>query len=195
MRAADADILMVPGWTGSGPDHWQSRWERRIETARRIEMPDVDRPVSAAWVGAIVAAVEAAMRPVVLVAHSCGVLGVVQAAERLPQGRVAGAMLVAPSDLQEEAAVRAFLDEAGEGVVRPVGFDLLPMAALPFPSVLVASRNDPFCRFDRAQALAAAWGAEIFDAGEAGHITTQSGYGPWPEGAMRLASFLKALGS
>ena len=30
MRIADIDILMVPGWTGSGPDHWQSRWEAAV---------------------------------------------------------------------------------------------------------------------------------------------------------------------
>ena len=40
MRTSDADILMVPGWNGSGPDHWQSRWERNLKTARRIEQDD-----------------------------------------------------------------------------------------------------------------------------------------------------------
>ncbi|TIM62907.1 MAG: alpha/beta hydrolase, partial [Mesorhizobium sp.] len=26
MKVRDADILIVPGYTNSGPDHWQSRW-------------------------------------------------------------------------------------------------------------------------------------------------------------------------
>jgi hypothetical protein len=193
MRADDVQILMVPGWTNSGPDHWQSRWERKLAAARRIEMPDFNRPVRVDWVGAIAEAVRVSEKPALLVAHSCGVLAVAHAAAVLPREKVAGAMLVAPTDLLEEAAVASFLAECGEGVARPVGFEPLPMEALPFPSLVVASRNDPFCRWDTAQAVSTAWGAALMDAGEAGHINTAAGYGPWPEGAMRLASFLKRL--
>lgn len=193
MRAADVQMLMVPGWTNSGPDHWQSRWERKLAGARRVALPDFDRPVRDAWVGAIAEAVEASEKPVLFVAHSCGVLGVVHAAATLPRAKVAGAMLVAPTDLAEETAIAAFLAACGEGVARPVGFDPLPMDPLPFPSLVVASRNDPFCHWERAEAVSKAWGATLMDAGEAGHINTVAGYGPWPEGAMRLASFIKSL--
>lgn len=193
MRADDVQILMIAGWTNSGPDHWQTRWERKLAQARRVAMPDFDRPVRDAWVGAIVSAVEAAEKPVVLVAHSCGVLAAVHAAAELPKSKVAGAMLVAPTDLSEEYAVSGFLAECGEGVARPVGFDPLPTTPLPFASLLVASRNDPFCRWERAESLSRAWGAALMDAGDAGHLNAASGYGPWPEGAMRLASFLKSL--
>ena len=34
MKTADVDILIVPGWQDSGPDHWQSRWERSLKTAK-----------------------------------------------------------------------------------------------------------------------------------------------------------------
>ncbi|MGO8657408.1 alpha/beta hydrolase, partial [Rhizobium ruizarguesonis] len=35
MKASDADILIIPGYTNSGPGHWQSRWEAKLSTARR----------------------------------------------------------------------------------------------------------------------------------------------------------------
>ncbi|MEY2800676.1 MAG: hypothetical protein RL513_260, partial [Pseudomonadota bacterium] len=62
----------------------------------------------------------------------------------------------------------------------------IPMQPLPFPSVLVASRNDPYCRFDRAQTLAQAWGSRLVDAGETGHLNADSGLGDWPEGHAHL---------
>src|SRR5690606_888948 len=100
MRTSDVDILLVPGWTGSGPDHWQSRWARSLRTARIVEQEDWDRPDREKWVERIVAAVRAATRPVILVAHSCGVAAVAHAAPMLPRSGIAGAYLVAPADLE-----------------------------------------------------------------------------------------------
>jgi predicted alpha/beta hydrolase family esterase len=40
MRTSDADLLIVPGLGGSGPDHWQTRWEQKLSTARRVEQSD-----------------------------------------------------------------------------------------------------------------------------------------------------------
>ena len=34
--------------------------------------------------------------------------------------------------------------------------------------------------------MAKAWGAELVDIGNAGHINTASGYGEWPEGERLL---------
>src|SRR5690348_7093407 len=98
MKTGDVDILIVPGWLDSGPDHWQSRWERSLATARRIAQDDWHAPDKDAWVANIVAAVESAARPVVLVAHSLGVIAVAYAAPKL-KGKVAGAFLVAPADV------------------------------------------------------------------------------------------------
>lgn len=192
MKAEEVDFVFVPGWTNSGPDHWQSRWEGRIRTARRAPIADYDKPDKDAWVDAIVAAAAQSTRPVFLVAHSLGCLAVAHAADEV-KGRVIGAMLVAVPDAAETAAFERYRKEAGEGVALPRGFDPTPTAPLPFPSLLVASRNDPFCAFERAEALAVAWGSTLIDAGEAGHIHTAAGYGPWPEGAMRLGVFLKSL--
>ena len=94
MRTSEVEILIVPGWSGSGPDHWQSRWERSLKTARRIEQQHWREPEREAWVGRIVTAVAEAKLPPVLVAHSLGVAAVVHAATKLPRGLVAGGVLL-----------------------------------------------------------------------------------------------------
>ncbi|BAQ46955.1 MULTISPECIES: RBBP9/YdeN family alpha/beta hydrolase [Methylobacterium] len=182
MKSADCDILVVPGYTNSGPDHWQSRWQERLSTARRVDQASWDHPEPDAWRDAVIAAVQAASRPVVLVAHSLGVIACVQAASYLPQGAVAGAFLVALPDIERPdtpAVLRRFAP--------------IPREPLPFTSVLVASRTDPYTAYDRAGAFAADWGAELVDAGESGHLNGESGHGPWPEGLMRFAGFLRTL--
>jgi uncharacterized protein len=183
MRTSDCDILIVPGHTNSGPDHWQSRWQQRLSSARRVEQDDWDSPLRDAWVSRLVNTVEGCRRPVVLVAHSLGVITVAHAAPLLPRAIVRGAFLVAPPDTEDPRLVLAI-----ERSFAPV-----PRDPLPFPSLLVASRSDPYCAFGRAEDFAYAWGSALLDAGDAGHINTASGYGPWPEGLMRFAGFLKRL--
>jgi len=183
MRTSDCDILIIPGYSNSGPDHWQTRWERQLSTARRAELGNWDSPKRDIWTSALVRAVEACRRPVVLVAHSLGVVTVAHAAPLLPAKAVRGAFLVGLPDV-ERSGFEPAIDRA---------FAPLPRDPLPFPSVLVASRTDPYCSYERAEDFAYAWGAAIVDAGDAGHINTASGYGPWPEGLMRFAGFLKGL--
>lgn len=181
MKTAECDILIVPGLGDSGPEHWQTRWQRRLPTARRVDQENWDKPDRAAWARHLVAAVAAATRPVVLVAHSLGVITVAHAAPGF-EDRVRGAFLVAPPD-----ATRVDMPEA----VR--SFGEIPREPLPFPSMLVASRTDPYCAFEVADDLAAAWGSAMVDAGDAGHINVASGHGPWPEGLTRFATLLGRL--
>lgn len=183
MRTSDCDILIIPGLGGSGPEHWQSRWQSKLSTARRVEQTDWDNPERMAWTAAIVLAVQAAGRPVILVAHSLGVPALAHAAPLMPAGRVAGALLVAPPS---EAAV------ASMAQIDPA-FRPYPRDPLPFPSLLVASRNDEYGAFDDSADLALAWGSALVDAGEAGHLNDASGHGPWPEGLMSFAGFIRRL--
>ncbi|MGP8232255.1 MAG: RBBP9/YdeN family alpha/beta hydrolase [Methylovirgula sp.] len=182
MRTSDADILIIPGLGGSGPDHWQSRWEAKLSTARRVVQKDWDRPQLIDWRNAIAAAVAEAERPVVLVAHSLGALAAADVAAELGD-KIKGGFLVAPPSLRSIGEIDA---------IDPRFADV-SLAALPFPSVLVASRDDPYASFAESEDFARAWQAEIADAGNAGHINAASGHGPWPEGLMRLAGFLKNL--
>ncbi len=191
MRTSEADILIVPGWSNSGPDHWQSRWERSLSTARRIEQEDWIHPSKDGWVGRIITAVVETTRPAVFVAHSLGVAAVVHAATKLPAGAVAGGFLVAPADVDQAANW-----PETEGHVWPsthAAFAPLPTKALPFPSVLVASSNDPYCALARARQLAECWGSTFIDGGNMEHINVNSGPGPWPDGLLRFGMLLKQL--
>lgn len=183
MKTSDTDILIIPGWSGSGPDHWQSRWVSRLSTARLVEQADWYKPSRHVWAERIVQAVRASTRPVVLVAHSAGCSAVAHAAEHLHPGDVAGGFLVAPASERAKAAIPG------------MGADFIPhrREVLPFRSVLIASTDDPYCTPEEARDLAEAWGSEFVDAGESGHINTESGHGPWPDGLLRFSGFLRSL--
>jgi hypothetical protein len=180
-----ASILMLPGWTNSGPEHWQSHWERAHPEYRRIEQDNWDTPAPEDWLPMIGNAIEQAAPPVVLVAQSLGCIAAVKwanQADPLSISGVAGAFLVAPADVERKDAGR---------VVRQ--WRPIPMNALPFPSVVVASRTDPYATFERSQQFATAWGSNLIDIGDAGHINTASGHGPWPEGHKLLLEFIERL--
>jgi predicted alpha/beta hydrolase family esterase len=182
MRVRDIDVLIVPDWTGAGPDHWQSRWERNLATARCVQQADWDAPLISDWVERIAEEVAASQRPPVIVAHGCGVIATVAAAPRIAS-RLAGAFLVAPSDFAGRD-----LWPATDG-----GFVPVPEDPLPFRAKLIGSSTDPFCSVERAQALGAAWGADVSIVAGAGHIDAASGHGPWPEGLLTFGLFLKTL--
>jgi uncharacterized protein len=187
MRAFEASFLVIPGLGGSEPDHWQSRWNAKLPTARRVDQADWEKPGLAAWRDRIVEEVERAARPVVLVAHSLGVLAAVHAAPFLAKGetsgKIKGGFLVAPPSVKILAGLDA-LDPA---------FLTFLDKPLPFPSLLIASRDDPYSSFADSEALARTLGAELIDAGFSGHINVESGHGPWPEGLLRFVGFLKTL--
>lgn len=175
-----APILIIPGLGGSGPEHWQSLWQRRLPDATRVEQADWDRPDRAGWIAALDAAIAAAKAPPVLVAHSlsCALVAHWATAHRRP---VQGALLVGPADVDSDAHTPP---EAH--VFRP-----MPMARMPFPTIVAASRDDPYVAYDRAAVFAKTWGAELFDAGKAGHINASAGYGEWPAGEQ-LLQYLQA---
>lgn len=182
MKVSEADIIIVPGYTNSGPDHWQSRWEAKLSTARRVEQAEWSKPVRDDWVAAVVDAVNQAEKPVVLIAHSLGVPTAIHAIPRFTKP-VKGGFFVAPPDVSNPK-------------IRPkhlMTFGPYPRDPLLFPSVVVASRNDDFCDLAVAEDLAAAWGSLFIDAGDAGHINSEAGFGPWPEGSMVFAQFLSRL--
>ena len=182
MKAKEADILIVPGYANSGPDHWQSRWQSRIPSARRVEQEEWSKPVLEDWVAALANAVNEAEKPAVLVGHSLGVPTIMHALPRF-KAKVAGAFLVAPPDVSDPN-------------IRPkhfLTFGPYPRERLTFPTMVVASRNDHYSSYEAAEDLASSWGALLLDAGDAGHINAEAGYGPWPEGTLAFAHFIAKL--
>src|SRR3954451_20137629 len=133
-------MLIVPGLAGSGPDHWQTAWERLDARCRRVEQSDWENPTLSAWRANLEGAIAGSSEPTVLVAHSLGAVLVAHWGQGQPRDRVLGALLVAPADV--DTLLGAFPEIQS--------FVPLPMNSLPFPSLLVASRNDPYLSFERA---------------------------------------------
>lgn len=190
MKTSDCDILILPSLGGPDGDSWLSRWARQLSSARIVAQPDWASPDADAWAASLREAAAAATRPIVLVGHGLGALTVAHAVAREeqpgdgPLARVAGAFLVAAPDVEHDSAPAPMR-----------GFGPAPRARLPFSSLLVASRNDPLCDFARAEEFAGHWGADLVDAGDSAHLDAASGFGPWPEGLLRFAGFLKTLPS
>ena len=182
MRSRDTDILIIPGKDGSGPDHWQRRWGAKLPNVHFVEQDEWHAPVAEAWIARIVETVARCERPAVAVAHSLGVIALVEAVPRLTR-LLAGAFLVSPPS---EATL------AGLPEVDPA-FRPFPTAPLPFPSLLAGSRGDPYVSLAEVESMALDWGSRFLDAGDAGHVNAESGHGPWPEGLMAFGGFLNRL--
>lgn len=175
-------VLILPGWHGSGPDHWQIHWVRQ-HGYTVVEQDDWARPRRGDWLARLDEVIIDTPAQVVLVAHSLGCIQVAAwAAVSRHTARVAGALLVAPGDV-EVPDLREQLP----------GWSPIVRQKLPFASILVGSQNDPYCSAERAQALARDWAAEWVDLGQAGHINADTHLGDWPAGHALLSRFLNGF--
>ncbi len=175
------EVLIVPGLDNSGPEHWQTIWQSQLPAARRVEQADWSHPKRGPWTESLVDAIARATRPVVLVAHSLGVHVVAHAVAH-SRPVVKGAFLVCPPDVERAD-------------ITPIAPDFAPIlrAPLGFPSVVVASRDDPYSSFERVAAMARGWASDVVDVGDAGHVNVARGFGPWPEGLAHLGAFVARL--
>lgn len=174
-------ILILPGLGCSGENHWQTQWERAHPSWKRVEQEEWNRPQAERWMEQLQSVLSESNLPTILVAHS---LACVLTARWAMQhtGPVAGAFLVAPSDV----------DAPGfpEGTS---GFKPMPMHRLPFPTMLIASTNDFYASEQRSRAFAEAWGSELVVLGERDHIGEAADLGMWPEGMALFERFCSKL--
>lgn len=157
--------LIVPGLDGSPAPHWQDWWARIDPTALVVPQADWARPDPDAWEAELAGAILAHPGAIV-VGHSLGAVTILRVLDRWPDLQLGGALLVAPAEPSLSPRISAF--------------GPLPRKRLPIPTILAASRNDPWMDFAQAEDLAQAWGADLIDLGAAGHVNVASGYGPWP---------------
>ena len=175
-----AKVLIVPGLYGSGPEHWQSQWERQHPEFSRVEQVDWDTPRCEDWIAVLDAAIRKENDNVILVGHSLGSVTIAHWAFRYDR-RIAGALIVAPSDAEAETFP--------EGTT---GFSPIPTCRLPFPSTVIASTDDPYISFERVAKLAEAWGSKLVSIGARGHISISNGFGPWPDGIKYITELQHA---
>jgi len=179
-------ILLVPGLRNHVAAHWQTLLEQRLPNATSVPRMEREKLSCAAWVAKLDESLAAIDGPVILVAHSAGVMITVHWAMR-HRRPIAGALLAAPPDFESP------LPEGypTPDVLRQNGWLPTPRERLPFPSIVAASANDPLARYERVEELAQAWGGTLVNLGNVGHLNPASGYGEWPQAEV----FIRELAS
>ena len=172
------NYLIVPGLGNSGPEHWQTYFEKSGTNFYRINQQQWDAPVCSAWIETIDKKLsEFDLSTVILVAHSLGCSTVAHWAAKYKRV-IKGALLVAPSD-----------PEAPHYRFPATGFAPVPLRKINFKTIVVASSNDVWVSLERAKLFAESWGSGFIDIGDSGHINVASGHTEWKEGL----DFLKLL--
>jgi uncharacterized protein len=171
--------LIIPGLGNSGPQHWQTLWENEFpDKFTRIQQSNWDSPTCSDWIENIEKEVRKhQVENVVLIAHSLGCTAIAHWAKRF-QTKIKGAFLVAPSDCEAETYT-----------FDTKGFQPIPLEKLPFKSLVIASANDFYVSFERAEFFAKSWGSELVNVGAKEHINADAGFGDWQQGL----DFLKKL--
>lgn len=169
-------IVLVYGYDGSGPGHWQ-RWleEQLREQQVPVCFPGLSDPVEPKkdrWVYELAAVVAATETPVTFVAHSLGCWAVDHFLNEHGSSNVHAALLVAPpSPHLLFDPVESFL---------PPPRNRQAWAPIAANSLFVNSNDDDFATSNEIAAIAADLGARYELLANAGHINADSGYGPWP---------------
>jgi predicted alpha/beta hydrolase family esterase len=175
-------VLLVPGLGNSPYNHWQSRWQRERNDCVRADLGRWHEPDPQHWIARLDECIRPC-RPVVIVAHSLGCIATVLWANQKSTSSVGGALLVAPCDTEAGGACEQLKRFA----------PTIPSCRLPFPSLIVASSNDPYASLARSRDMAESWGAELINAGAAGHLNAASPLGSWSYGQALLNTLLTPL--
>jgi predicted alpha/beta hydrolase family esterase len=168
-------ILIVPGLRDHVAEHWQTLLQQKLPNAASVPPLERDKLSCAARVAALDAALSKIDGPVILVAHSAGVMITVHWA-RQHHRKIHGALLATPVDLETPLPEGyPSFDALAEN-----GWHPIPREPLPFPSIVGASRNDPLATFERVAQMAQDWGSRLVDLGDVGHLNPAAGFGEWP---------------
>lgn len=181
LRLMDTLFLILPGLGDSGEDHWQHYWLQKFPNAVKLVQEDWEKPILKTWLKRLNQVVESLDSPIVFVAHSLAAPLVAHWSAKYVDRKVIGAMLVAPADVDSSKHT--------PDVVR--SFSPIPLQRLSFPSVVVASENDPFVSLERASFLAEQWGSHFINLGKKGHINSHSRLKEWKEGQEILENFIQ----
>ncbi|WP_328712121.1 RBBP9/YdeN family alpha/beta hydrolase [Nocardia salmonicida] len=180
-------VVIVPGLRDHVAEHWQSLLADTLWKVAIVPPLERDGLSLAARVAALDAVLADIDGPVVLVAHSAGVMITVHWAQQSDRP-VRGALLATPPDF--ETALPQGYPTADELTAN--GWTPIPRRRLPFPSIVAASSTDPLATARRVAGMAEVWGSRLVDLGDVGHLNPASGYGPWPRAQELLDELLDA---
>ncbi len=177
----ETNLLILPGLGNSGDKHWQTFWHKKFKNSTRLVQDNWDEPVREDWITRLKEEVAKLNEPTILVAHSLAVSLVLHWAENNSNENIIGALLVAPADVDSPVHTPE--------VIR--NFSPMPVFKLPFPSIVVASENDPYASFERKKYFAEKWGSEFVNVGQKGHINSDSDLKYWEEGQLILKQLIE----
>ena len=166
--------LILHGYVGSGPEHWQTWLAERLRAAgERVaypDLPDPDAPERDAWRAALGRELQDGAT---VVAHSLAcIVWLDHCAQPVSSARPDRVLLVAPpSQAGAPDELAGFF---------PVPLDPGPVAAAAGSTRLVCAPDDPYCPEDAALLYGAPLGLPVDEIPGAGHINPETGYGPWP---------------
>lgn len=182
LSSPSVTFVIVPGLRDHVEDHWQThlarQWEAQSIPCLTVPPLAHDKLSRAARVQALHQTLLATHGPVVLVAHSAGCITTVHWAQQYGAqwaSRIRGALLATPADVEMPMPA----GYPTQAQLTEHGWCPVPRTALPFPTVVAASRNDPLAPYPRLASLAADWQARLVDLGDVGHLNPAAGYGPW----------------
>lgn len=179
----EPQLLILPGLGNSGEKHWQTFWHKKFENSIRLVQDNWDEPIREQWLERLNEEISKLEKPTILVAHSLAVSLVLHWAKENSNPNIVGALLVAPADVDSP--------QHTPDIIR--NFSPMPIYKLPFPSILVASENDPYASFERKQYFATQWGSEFVNVGQKGHINSDSDLKYWEEGQLILQQLIKKI--
>ena len=179
----EIQLLILPGLGNSGDKHWQTFWHEKFKNSIRLVQDNWDEPVREDWIARLNENILKLDQPTILVAHSLAVSLVLHWAEKHNNEHIIGAFLVAPADVDSP-------EHTPESIRN---FSPMPLYKLPFPSVVVASENDPYALFERKQYFAQQWGSDFVNVGQQGHINSDSDLKYWEEGQEILQKLLEKI--
>jgi len=174
-------FLILHGYRGSGPQHWQAwlagRLRRAGKTVSYPPLPSPDAPVLAAWRAALERELRTLPGEPVVLCHSLAcILWLHHCAQPvLEGGRAERVLLVAPpSEAGAPRAIRPFFPV-------PEHADAAAVAAAAGATELVCAADDPYCPEDAATVYGAPLGLATHVVDGGGHVNVEAGFGPWPE--------------
>jgi len=176
-------ILIVPGLGGSGANHWQTYWSKKFKNSLKLSQDNWDEPTLSIWLKKLHNTITELNTPTIIVGHSLAVSLIMHWAKNYSNTNIKGALLVAPADVDSPSHT--------PDVVR--NFAPMPISKPPFPSIVIASENDPYISIERAQYFAKEWGSTFINIGEKGHINSHSNLTYWEEGQAQLQQLINDI--
>lgn len=176
----DFTLLIVPGLGDSGKEHWQNYWLNQYKNSKKVIQKDWDNPILEDWLNGFSTSIDSIDGPILIVAHSLAVSLVTHWSKNNAAHKIVGALLVAPADV----------DSSLHTPEETRNFSPIPLHKLEFPSIVVTSSNDPYISVERAAFLANQWGSTFINAGEKGHLNSESKLEYWEEGQELLNTLI-----